>query len=181
MVALNAELKEKYPLYLAGRPVPGESEIVVHDKYTGEVATRVAAAGAQDIETAIGAAVEAARPMAEMAAYERQAVLMHCVRRFEERQEELARVLCVEAGKPIRDARGEALRLIDTFRTAAEESVRIYGEVMPLDISARARLSRRLAACPGRAVLFHLAFQLSAQPRRPQGRAGVGRRVSFHT
>lgn len=139
MVALNAELKEKYPLYLAGRPVPGESEIVVHDKYTGEVATRVAAAGAQDIETAIGAAVEAARPMAEMAAYERQAVLMHCVRRFEERQEELARVLCVEAGKPIRDARGEALRLIDTFRTAAEESVRIYGEVMPLDISARAR------------------------------------------
>jgi acyl-CoA reductase-like NAD-dependent aldehyde dehydrogenase len=139
VVALNAELKEKYPLYLAGRPVTGESEIVVQDKYTGQVATRVAAAGPQDIEAAIAAAVEAARPMAEMAAYERQAILTHCVRRFEERQEELARVLCVEAGKPIRDARGEAVRLIDTFRTAAEESVRIYGEVMPLDISARAR------------------------------------------
>ena len=44
-----------------------------------------------------------------------------------------------EAGKPIRDARGEVGRLVDTFRIAAEESVRIVGEVLPLDISERAR------------------------------------------
>jgi acyl-CoA reductase-like NAD-dependent aldehyde dehydrogenase len=47
--------------------------------------------------------------------------------------------LCIEAGKPIRDSRGEVTRLIDTFRIAAEESVRIGGAVMPLDISARAK------------------------------------------
>src|SRR5262245_23622427 len=47
--------------------------------------------------------------------------------------------LCSEAGKPINDARGEVTRLIDTFRVAAEESVRILGEVLPLDISPRAR------------------------------------------
>jgi acyl-CoA reductase-like NAD-dependent aldehyde dehydrogenase len=46
--------------------------------------------------------------------------------------------LCAEAGKPIKDARGEVARLIDTFRVAAEEAVRIYGEVLPLDISPRA-------------------------------------------
>jgi acyl-CoA reductase-like NAD-dependent aldehyde dehydrogenase len=45
----------------------------------------------------------------------------------------------VEAGKPIKDARGEVSRLIDTFRIAAEESVRINGEVMNLEISPRAR------------------------------------------
>jgi acyl-CoA reductase-like NAD-dependent aldehyde dehydrogenase len=61
------------------------------------------------------------------------------VARFRERAEELALSLCLEAGKPIRDARGEVARLIDTFRLASEESTRIYGEVMPLDISPRAR------------------------------------------
>jgi acyl-CoA reductase-like NAD-dependent aldehyde dehydrogenase len=66
-------------------------------------------------------------------------VLSHCVARFRERAEELALALCIEAGKPIKDSRGEVSRLIDTFRVAAEESVRIGGEVVPLDISARAR------------------------------------------
>jgi acyl-CoA reductase-like NAD-dependent aldehyde dehydrogenase len=47
--------------------------------------------------------------------------------------------LCIEAGKPIKDSRGEVSRLIDTFRIAAEESVRIGGEVMNLEISPRAR------------------------------------------
>jgi acyl-CoA reductase-like NAD-dependent aldehyde dehydrogenase len=45
----------------------------------------------------------------------------------------------VEAGKPIKDSEGEVTRLIDTFRIAAEESVRMTGEVQPLDISPRAR------------------------------------------
>jgi acyl-CoA reductase-like NAD-dependent aldehyde dehydrogenase len=66
-------------------------------------------------------------------------VLAHCVKRFTERADELAQALCIEAGKPIRDSRGEVGRLIDTFRIAAEESVRMTGEVQPLDISARAK------------------------------------------
>src|SRR3546814_4492708 len=77
--------------------------------------------------------------MARMASYERQAVLQHCVDRFKERFDEMAYALCVEAGKPINDAEGEVTRLIDTFRIAAEESVRMTGEVQPLDISKRAR------------------------------------------
>ncbi|MEY4891330.1 MAG: hypothetical protein RIQ75_2460, partial [Pseudomonadota bacterium] len=55
------------------------------------------------------------------------------------RKDELAYALCIEAGKPINDSRGEVGRLIDTFRIAAEESVRMTGEVQPLDISPRAR------------------------------------------
>ena len=99
----------------------------------------MARADAAASDRAIGLAVEAAAPMRAMAAYERQQVLQHCVARFTERAEELALALCVEAGKPIKDSRGEVGRLIDTFRIAAEESVRITGEVLPLDISARAR------------------------------------------
>ena len=66
-------------------------------------------------------------------------MLNHCVQRFEERADELALALCIEAGKPIRDARGEVSRLVDTFRVAAEESVRLGGEVMNLEIAPRAR------------------------------------------
>ncbi len=132
-------LREIYPLYLANKAEQPNTDLEVTDKFTGAVATRVAMADAATIDRGIAAAVAAAEPMARMAAYERQAVLAHCVRRFTERQDELAQALCIEAGKPIRDSRGEVGRLIDTFRIAAEESVRMTGEVQPLDISARAR------------------------------------------
>ncbi len=132
-------LAATYPYYLANEPVAPNHDLEVLDKYSGEVATRVALADDAAIDHAIQAAVEATEPMARMAAYERQAVLDHCVVRFKERFEELADALCIEAGKPIKDARGEVGRLIDTFRIASEESVRIGGEVMPLDISPRAR------------------------------------------
>ena len=132
-------LKTSYPLYLANEALSPNQDLEVTNKYSGEVATRVALADAATIDKAIDAAVKATRPMAEMAAYERQAVLAHCVTRFQERADELAYALCIEAGKPIRDSRGEVSRLIDTFRIAAEESVRMTGEVQPLDISARAK------------------------------------------
>jgi acyl-CoA reductase-like NAD-dependent aldehyde dehydrogenase len=134
-----AALKDAYPLYLANEAVTPNLDLEVTDKYTGKVATRVALADARMIDAGIAATVEAAEPMARMASYERQAVLQHCVNRFTERFDELAYALCIEAGKPIRDSRGEVGRLIDTFRIAAEESVRMTGEVQPLDISPRAR------------------------------------------
>ena len=134
-----AALKDAYPLYLANEAQTPNLDLEVTDKYTGKVATRVALADAKMIDAGIAATVEAAEPMARMASYERQAVLQHCVNRFTERFDELAYALCIEAGKPIRDSRGEVGRLIDTFRIAAEESVRITGEVQPLDISPRAR------------------------------------------
>ncbi|MCO5786235.1 aldehyde dehydrogenase [Pseudomonas sp. G11-1] len=132
-------LKSVYPLYLNNVAQQPNADLEVTDKFTGEVAFRVAQADAATIDAAISGAVEAALPMAQMASYERQAVLNHCVSRFTERFDELAYALCVEAGKPIRDSEGEVGRLIDTFRIAAEESVRMTGEVQPLDITARAR------------------------------------------
>lgn len=132
-------LKKEYPYYLANKAESPNYDMEVIDKYSGEVASRVAVADAGAIDRAIAAAVSAAGPMRKMGAYQRQAVLNHCVERFTERAEEFAQALCVEAGKPIKDSRGEATRLIDTFRIAAEESVRMTGEVMPMDISARAK------------------------------------------
>jgi len=131
-------LRPKYPYYLGGVAEQPNADLVVHDKYSGAEATRVALADARAIDRAIGMAAAAAPAMAALPAHARAAALHHCVRRFGERQEELALALCIEAGKPIRDSRGEVTRLIDTFRVAAEESTRIVGEVLPLDISPRA-------------------------------------------
>ncbi|MDZ7895110.1 MAG: aldehyde dehydrogenase family protein [Sphingobium sp.] len=133
------KLKDVYPLYLNNKAAQPNADLEVTDKYTGEVAFRVAQADAPTILAAIEGAVRAAEPMARMASYKRQAVLDHCVKRFRERFDELAYALCIEAGKPIKDSEGEVSRLIDTFRIAAEESVRMTGEVQPLDISPRAK------------------------------------------
>ena len=132
-------LKEKYPYYLANKAVFANTDLEVTDKYSGDVATRVAMADAKTIDEAIAWSVKAEKAMAALAPYERQAILNHCVTRFQERADELAQALCIEAGKPIKDARGEVTRLIDTFRVAAEEAVRIDGEVLNLEISARAK------------------------------------------
>src|SRR5688572_9279638 len=122
------ELRAHYPYYLANRPLSPNRDLTVNNKYTGKPATQVALADRDAIDRAIGAAVDAAPVFAAWPAYRRQEVLEHCVKRFRERSDELAHSLCIEAGKPIRDARGEVTRLIDTFRVAAEESVRIAGE-----------------------------------------------------
>lgn len=132
------ELKKTYPYYLANKAVFANEDLPVTNKYTGEVATRVALAGPDAIDAGIAAAVDAAGAMAKMPAYARKDVLLHCVDQFKARYDELAHSLCIEAGKPIKDARGETDRLIDTFQIAAEESVRQKGELQTLDISKRA-------------------------------------------
>ena len=132
-------IKENWPYYVASKPCEPNHDLEVTDKITGDDAARVALADTKAIEDGIAGCVAAAEPFAQMPPYERQQVLNHCVTRFTERFDELSMSLCIEAGKPIKDSRGEVSRLIDTFRIAAEESVRISGEVMNLEISARAK------------------------------------------
>ena len=107
-------LNNSYPYYLASEPVFANEDLEVTNKYTGEVATKVAKADAATIDKAIAAAQDAQPAMTKMAPYQRKAVLDHCVKRFEERFDELAQALCIEAGKPIKDSKGEVTRLIDT-------------------------------------------------------------------
>ncbi len=130
-------LKDQYPYYLANSPQQPNADLAVTDKYSGEVATRVARADAGVLDEAIAAAAAAAEPMRRMAAWQRRKVLDHVTAHCRDRAEELAQTLTVEAGKPITYARGEVTRLIDTLQVAAEESTRIYGEVLPLDVSER--------------------------------------------
>jgi acyl-CoA reductase-like NAD-dependent aldehyde dehydrogenase len=130
-------LKKSYPYYLANQPQQPNTDLAVRDKYSGKIATRVAIPDAKAIEKAIIAAVKATTPMRNFKPWARQAVLQHCAKRFAERRDELAQALCIEAGKPIKDAAGEVTRLIETFQIAAEEAVRINGETLNLELASR--------------------------------------------
>ena len=132
-------LEKSYPYYLANEAVFANQDLAITNKYTNEIATYTALADAKVIDQAIAAAAASQPLLNKMAPYERQNILNHCVKRFEERFDELAHALCIEAGKPIKDSRGEVTRLIDTFRIAAEESVRMHGEVINLEITPRAK------------------------------------------
>ena len=171
-------LQKSYPYYLANEAVAANTDLEVTDKYSGEVATRVALADAKAIDKAIGFAEAAMPAMRVFPPYKRQAVLEHCVTRFRERAEEMAVALCIEAGKPIKDSRGEVSRLIDTFKVAAEESVRIGGEIINLEISQRAKgyqgYVKRVPIGPCSFVSpFNFPLNLAAHKVAPALAAGV--------
>ena len=89
--AARSTASESYPYYLANRPQQPNADLAVTNKYTGEVAARVALADAAVLDQAIAAAAEAAAPMRRLAAWQRKAVLRHLAARCRERAEELAR------------------------------------------------------------------------------------------
>jgi acyl-CoA reductase-like NAD-dependent aldehyde dehydrogenase len=97
-------LQKKYPFYLNNEPVFANEDLKVKNKYTLEVSTVAAEAKAEHIEKAITGAVKARDAMAEMSSFERKEILNHVVKRSKERFEELAQILCIEAGKPIKYA-----------------------------------------------------------------------------
>lgn len=170
-------MSKTYPYYLAGEAVYANTDLKVTDKYSGEVAYEVPLATPDVLDEAIAAAEGAAEAMRKMTVYERQAVLEHCVKRFTERADELAEALCIEAGKPISDAKGEVGRLIDTFKIAAEETPRMLGETLPLDISPRAKgyrgMTQRVPIGPCAFISpFNFPLNLAAHKVAPAIAAG---------
>ena len=170
-------MAKQYPYYLANEAVYANTDLKVIDKYSGDLAYEVPLATPEVLDQAIAAAEAAAEPMRNMTVYERQGVLEHCIKRFTERADELAEALCIEAGKPINDAKGEVGRLIDTFKVALEETPRILGETLPLDISPRAKgyrgMTQRVPIGPCAFISpFNFPLNLAAHKVAPAIAAG---------
>ena len=138
-------LAAAYPYYLAGRPIlDGAPRHPVRDPFRGVVVAEAAWGDAAAIDAAIAAAVAARPAMRALPPHARAAALHGVADRATARAADLAHAVCVEAGKPIRDARGEVTRMIETFRIAAEEAVRLDGELLALDRSPRSAGKRGL-------------------------------------
>ena len=88
------------------------------------------------LERAIAAATRAFGVTKKLPSYEKARVLRAVADGLTARREEFARTLALEAGKPVKTARVEVDRAVITFTVAAEESSRIVGEWLPLDLQA---------------------------------------------
>ena len=121
------------PAFVAGKRVETADTAVVRSPYDDSPVAVIHRAGPDEIEAAIAAATEAFETTRRLASHERAAVLERISGLIAERRDDLARTIALEAGKPLKVAKVEADRAAFTFKIAAEESKRIYGEIVPLD------------------------------------------------
>lgn len=123
------------PFLIGGELVAPARAAPVRSPYSGEEAGRAGAATGLEMERALAAAAGARAAMAALPAHRRRAALLELERAVAGAQDELATLMAQEAAKPIRDARIEVARAQVTVRTAAEEAVRIGGEMQPLAVA----------------------------------------------
>ncbi len=152
-------------------------EVVVTSPYDRSVLAVVSEAERDDIEAAIESAVQAFVVTRKMTSHQRASALRKVADGITKRHEEFARTVCQEAGKPIKTARIEVERAINTFQIAAEESTRIYGEYIPLDTlestGGRWGLVRRFPLGPVFAITpFNFPLNLVAHKVAPAMAAG---------
>src|SRR5271163_3901946 len=134
-------------------------------------------ASANHAEAAIAAAVRAFDVTRKLGGYERQRILRSISSGIEKQRDELARIMALEAGKPLKASRVEVDRAIFTFSVAAEEAVRVGGEYLPLDWQAstagRWGIVRRFPLGPIAAITpFNFPINLVAHKLAPAIAAG---------
>jgi acyl-CoA reductase-like NAD-dependent aldehyde dehydrogenase len=119
--------------YLDGKWLEEGDIVEIRAPYDGAVVARVYQGRREHADAAIAAAVKAFGTTRRLPAFERQRVLRRIADGIHDRRDEFSRMLALEAGKPIKNARTEVDRAVFTFNVAAEETVRGYGEYLPLD------------------------------------------------
>jgi succinate-semialdehyde dehydrogenase/glutarate-semialdehyde dehydrogenase len=109
----------------------------VTDPSTGEVIASVPDMGAKETRRAIEAADAAWPAWRSKTAKERAAILRKLYFLMMENQEDLARILTAECGKPILEGRGEIAYGASFIEWFGEEAKRVYGDVIPAPFSDR--------------------------------------------
>jgi acyl-CoA reductase-like NAD-dependent aldehyde dehydrogenase len=111
----------------------------VRSPYDGRVAGTAHWTPEAEIEEAIQQLVAGFAETAALATDQRTAILRRMAEGVAAQRDRLARLLALEAGKPIKAARAECERAVFTLRTAAAEAERIAHEFLPLDLLPAAR------------------------------------------
>jgi glyceraldehyde-3-phosphate dehydrogenase (NADP+) len=119
-------------------PLEGRPTQAVPAPFTGETAAEVAVGTERDLERAIAAAQAGFAAMRALPRHARRDLLARIADRLQQERESLARELAISCGKPVTQALGEVDRAVMTFSLAADEARRFAGEMVPLDLDARA-------------------------------------------
>lgn len=97
-----------------------------------QVVSRAPHAGSEDIRSVLAFAKSHAGEVAHMSPAARAGILDRAAVAAGEHRDELARLLALELGKPIKDGGGELDRVADTFAVCAAEARQIGGENLPV-------------------------------------------------
>ncbi|NUT15198.1 MAG: NADP-dependent succinate-semialdehyde dehydrogenase [Cupriavidus sp.] len=118
-----------------GRWIDGERRIDVTNPATGERVGQVPQLGAAETRQAIEAANRALPAWRARTAKDRSALLRKWFELIMANQEDLARIMTAEQGKPIAEARGEIAYAASFIEWFAEEGKRVYGDTIPAPVS----------------------------------------------
>lgn len=108
-----------------GRTIP------VENPANGETIGQVAHAGRADLDRALAATEKGFHLWRRISAYDRAKVMRKAADRLRERADGIARLMTLEQGKPLAEARMETLAAADVIDWFAEEARRAYGRVIP--------------------------------------------------
>ncbi|MBV2180833.1 MAG: NAD-dependent succinate-semialdehyde dehydrogenase [Castellaniella sp.] len=98
---------------------------------TGQVIGRVAHAGKADLDRALAAAQQGFEAWRATSAHERAATMRRAAALLRERADDIARLLTLEQGKPLAEARAETLAATGIIEWFADEGLRVYGRIVP--------------------------------------------------
>ena len=126
-------------MLIGGRETDASNGAVTQniDPATGEVIETVPAATLEDVKTAVANAVEGQKEWAGIPFYKRMEILENFVSLIQRKEQQIARTMSREGGKPIGQAMGEIGRVKDAFRLYMAEARTMYGKTIPLDPEPR--------------------------------------------
>jgi succinate-semialdehyde dehydrogenase / glutarate-semialdehyde dehydrogenase len=116
-------------LFIGGKWVPAASRFDVLDPATGDVIASVADGDVSSAEAAVDAAAAALPDWAATAPRQRSEILRRAFELMTDRADDLAKLVSLENGKALTDAKGEVVYAAEFFRWYAEEAVRAEGTV----------------------------------------------------
>jgi len=126
---------ETYPLLVGGVKKHTSEILKVRFPYTGEVYAEVCQAGNAELKEAVAAACRGFEQTRRLSSHARAQILVKIADEIHQRADELTDVMVMEGGKTRKFAASEVNRSEITVRTSAEEAKRLYGEIIPLDLS----------------------------------------------
>lgn len=125
---------EQTPARIAGRDVTSDEVLTIVDPSDGSAIAEVPALGEDAVDRACRAA-QAAMDRGDFPQHRRARVLEVAAAILRDRVDEFGRRIAVEAGKPIRTARAEVERCVDTLTFSAAEARGLSGELVPMEAS----------------------------------------------
>src|SRR5258705_11269460 len=121
--------------YIDGRWIDSERHIDITNPAAGERVGAVPSLGAAETRQAIEAANRALPAWRARTAKERAALLRKWFELVLENQDDLARIMTAEQGKPFAEAKGEVAYAASFIEWFAEEGKRVYGETIPAPLT----------------------------------------------